>query len=148
MSLPLWMLLAFAGWTLLVLLGGVGVRRWWLICRGEAALTSFPADAAHGSAGYRRAMRAHANCLENLPVFGAVVLVAAAAGLRSRQMDALAVLTVAARMVQTSVHVLLPERNATVALRFTFFLLQVAAMLAMVFLIASSAHDKAVPPLA
>jgi uncharacterized MAPEG superfamily protein len=148
MSLSLWMLLAFAGWTVLVLLGGVGVRRWWLILRGQAALTSFPADAAHGSAGYRRAMRAHANCLEHLPVFGAVVLVAAVAGLRSRQMDALAVLTVAARIGQTSVHMLLPERNATVALRFALFLPQVLAIIAMVFLIASFAHDKAVPALA
>ena len=34
MTLSLWMLLAFAGWTLLVLLIGVGVYRWSLILTG------------------------------------------------------------------------------------------------------------------
>jgi len=122
------MLLGFAGWTLLVLLAGVGARRWELICRGDAALTSFPADIPHGSDAYRRAVRAHANCLENLPVFGALVLIAAAAGLHSHDMDVLAVIVMAARIAQTSIHVCFAERNATVALRFAFFLLQVVAM--------------------
>jgi len=36
MTLSLWMLLAFAGWTLLVLLIGVGVYRWALIFTGRA----------------------------------------------------------------------------------------------------------------
>jgi hypothetical protein len=76
MSLPLWMLLGFAGWTLLVLLAGVGVRRWLLIFSGQASLTSFPGDTPHGSPAYRRATRAHANCVENLPVFAAIVLTA------------------------------------------------------------------------
>jgi uncharacterized MAPEG superfamily protein len=135
MSLSLWMLLAFAAWTLLTLLAGVGVRRWLLILQGHAALTSFPGDTVHGSPAYRRATRAHANCLESLPVFGAIVLVAAVSGLRSRGLDALAVVTVAARIAQTLVHVLLPERNATVAVRFSFFLCQLIAMIAMGVLI-------------
>jgi uncharacterized MAPEG superfamily protein len=131
MSLSLWMLLAFAGWTLLTLLLGVGVRRWLLILQGHAALTSFPGDAAHGCTAYRRAMRAHANCLENLPVFGAIVLVAAVSGARSPALDGLAVATMVARIGQTLVHMLLPERNATVAIRFAFFLSQLIAMIAM-----------------
>ena len=59
MNLSLWMLFGFACWTLLVLLVGVGVRRWLLIFSGRAALTSFPGDTAHGSPAYRRAVRAH-----------------------------------------------------------------------------------------
>ena len=55
MSLPLWMLLAFAGWTLLVLMAGVGVRRWLLIFAGRAALTSFPGDTRNTSADNRTA---------------------------------------------------------------------------------------------
>lgn len=59
MTLSLWMLLAFAGWTLLVLLTGVGVRRWSLIFTGRATLTSFPGGTPHGGVAYRRAVRAH-----------------------------------------------------------------------------------------
>jgi uncharacterized MAPEG superfamily protein len=139
MSLPLWMLLAFAGWTVLALLAGVGVRRWSLIFAGRAALTSFPGDTPHGSAAYRRATRAHANCVENLPVFGTIVLVAAVAGLTPPHMDALAVTTMAGRISQTCVHMLLPETNVAVAVRFTFFLLQVLAMIAMGFLVVVAA---------
>jgi uncharacterized MAPEG superfamily protein len=139
MTLALWMVLAFACWTLLVLLGGIGVRRWLLIFTGKAALTSFPGDVAHGSVAYRRAVRAHANCFENLPVFAAIVLVASTAHLNPPPLGALSVATMTARVFQTSVHMLLPETTATVALRFTLFLVQVLAMITMVVLIARAA---------
>jgi len=142
MSLPLWMLLAFAGWTLLVLLAGVGVRRWLLIFAGQAALTSFPGDTLHGSEAYQRATRAHANCIENLPVFGAIVLTAAVANLTPPHMGALAVATMAGRIVQTSIHMLLPETNKTIAVRFSFFLLQVLTMNAMGILVVMAAGGK------
>jgi uncharacterized MAPEG superfamily protein len=140
MSLSLWMLLAFAGWTLLVLLVGVGVYRWSLILSGRAMLTSFPGDTPHGSAAYRRAVRAHANCIENLPVFGAIILSAAVANLAPPHMGSLAVATVTARVVQTSVHMALPETNATVGVRFSFFTVQALAMIAMVVLVVLSAQ--------
>jgi uncharacterized MAPEG superfamily protein len=139
MSLSLWMLLAFAGWTLLVLVAGVGVRRWILIFQRRAELTSFPGDTPHGSAAYRRSVRAHANCVENLPVFGSVVLVAEAAGFSSPRFDLLAVVTMVARVAQTSVHMLFTERNETVALRFLFFLVQALAMFGMVALVVVAA---------
>jgi len=139
MNLSLWMLLSFACWTLLVLLVGVGVRRWLLIFSGRAALTSFPGDTAHGSPAYRRAVRAHANCVENLPVFAAIVLVASAAHLDPPAMGELAIAVVAARIMQTTVHTLLPENKVTVAVRFAFFLVQVLAMIAMAILVATEA---------
>ncbi|MGN6516035.1 MAG: MAPEG family protein [Rhizomicrobium sp.] len=138
MSLSLWMLLAFACWTLLVLLAGVGVMRWLLIFGGRAALTSFPGDTVHGSPAYRRAMRAHANCVENLPVFAAIVLVAAFAQRLTHSMDVLAAVVMAGRVVQTSVHMLLPETNRTVAVRFAFFMVQFGAMAAMAALTAAA----------
>ena len=95
MTQSLWMLLGFAAWTLTVLMVGVGVRRWGLILTGRANLTSFPADTPHGSPGYRRAMRAHANCVENLPVFGAIVLTASAAHLEAAGFDQLAAVVLA-----------------------------------------------------
>jgi len=139
MSLSLWMLLAFASWTLLVLLVGVGVYRWRLILTGQAMLTSFPGDTPHGAAAYRRATRAHANCIENLPVFGAIILTAAAAGLSPPQMGPLAVATVAARVVQTSIHMGLPESNVTIGFRFSFYTVQALAMIAMTVLIVLAA---------
>jgi len=140
MSLSLWMVLGFSGWTLLALLAGVGVRRWTLILRGEAALTSFPGDVPHGSTAYRRAVRAHANCLETLPIFAGVVLVATVAGRGSRTMDVLAAVTLGARMLQTSVHMLFEETSRTVAVRFTFFLVQLLAIVAMGLLVATTAQ--------
>lgn len=139
MTLSLWMLLSFAGWTLLVLLLGVGVRRWTKIFAGTAALTSFPADTAHGSAAYRRAMRAHANCVENLPVFGAIVLTATAAQIEPAHFGTLAAVTMAGRIAQTCVHTMLPETNLTVAVRFGFFMVQIASMIAMGVLLALAA---------
>lgn len=129
MTTPLWVLLAFAVWTLLVLLAGVGIRRWSLVLTGRAQLTDFPADVPHGSAAYRRAMRAHANCVENLPVYGAIVLTAFASHAGSPVLDGLALAFLAARIVQTLVHTLFVETNVTVFIRFAFFFVQVIAML-------------------
>lgn len=138
-NLALWMLLAFATWTLLLMVIGVGAYRWAMIFRGAAELTSFPGDVPHGSVAYRRVVRAHANCLENLPVFAVIVLVGAVTGLHPAGTDTLAAMTMGARIVQSSVHMLFPERNATVAVRFSFFLAQAVAMLVMVALLARAA---------
>ena len=142
MTLSLWMLLAFAGWTLLVLLIGVGVYHWSLILTGRAELSSFPGDTPHGADAYRRAVRAHANCIENLPVFAAIVLTAAAARLDPPNFGALAAATVAARVVQSSIHMLLPVSNPMVAARFSFFLIQVMTMIAMGVLIVLAALSR------
>lgn len=128
MTTPLWVLLAFAVWTLLVLLVGVGIRRWSLILTGRAQLTDFPGDVPHGSTAYRRATRAHANCVENLPVYGAIVLTAFAFHAGSPVLDGLALAFLAARIVQTLVHTLFVETNVTVFARFTFFFVQIASM--------------------
>lgn len=133
MTTPISVLLAFAVWTLLVLLAGVGIRRWSLILTGRAQLIDFPADMPHGSAAYRRAMRAHANCVENLPVYGAIVLTAFAAKVDSSALDGLALAFFAARIAQTLVHTLLVETNVTVFVRFAFFFAQVVAMFWMAF---------------
>ena len=139
MSVSLWMVLGFAVWTLLVLMGGVGLRRWSEILSGRAALTSFPADTAHGSAAYRRAVRAHANCVENLPVFTALILVAEIAQVTPPYLGTLAVVVLCARVCQSLVHMLLPETNGSVGLRFSFFLVQVVAMLSIAVLLALNA---------
>lgn len=142
MTLSLWMLLGFACWTLLVLLTGVGIYRWSLIFSGRAALVSFPGDTPHGSLAYRRAVRAHANCVENLPVFAAIVLTASVAHITPASMGMLAMATLIARVCQSCTHMLLPETNVTIGLRFTFFLVQLIAMIAMAGQIAMEAWKQ------
>lgn len=137
MTIPLWVLLAFAGWTLFLLLATVGVYRWNLILSGRAAITDFPADAPRGTPFYRRAMRAHANCVENLPVYGGIALCAALAGVQSAALDALALAVLAGRIAQSLVHVAVPETKVTVGARFAFFIAQLACMVAMGLLVAT-----------
>lgn len=133
MTIPLWVLLAFAVWTIAVLMTGIGIRRWALILIGQAQLTDFPADVPHGSTAYRRAVRAHANCVENLPVYGAVALCSFAAQVSTPVLDTLALAFIAARVCQSLVHMLFAETNLTVLVRFTFFLSQLVALLWMVW---------------
>jgi len=128
MTTPVIVLLAFALWTLVVLMAGIGIRRWTAILSGSAQLTDFPADQAHGSPAYRRAVRAHLNCVENLPVYAAIVLAAVAAHVDTPRLDVLADVFFAGRVGQTLVHTLLRETNRTVLVRFLFFLAQVVCM--------------------
>lgn len=139
MTPPLWVLLAFAVWTILVLMAGTGIRRWTLIFAGRAQLTDFPGDQPHGSAAYRRAVRAHANCVENLPVYGAVAVAAFAAGIDTPLLDALAIAYMAARLGQTLVHMLFAETNRTVLIRFLLFAPQLVCVLAMAAVITIAA---------
>ena len=128
MSVPVWVLLGFAGWTLITLFGSVGVYRWSRILTGRAALTDFVADVPHGEDWYRRAMRAHANCVENLPVYGAIVVAIVVSGVRSPLLDGLAIVLLAARIAQTLVHILFTPTNGVVFVRFAFFLTQAVCM--------------------
>jgi hypothetical protein len=54
-------------------LGTVGVYPWSRILTGRVPIGNFRADLIEGAEWYRRAMRAHPNYIENLPVFGAIV---------------------------------------------------------------------------
>lgn len=129
MSIPVWVLLGFAGWTLLTLFGSVGVYRWSRILTGRAQLTEFVADVPHGAEWYRRAMRAHANCVENLPVYAAIVVATVATGVRSPLLDTLAAVLLVARVCQTTTHIAFEPTNATVAIRFAFFFTQAVCMI-------------------
>jgi uncharacterized MAPEG superfamily protein len=136
MTIPVWVLLLFAGWTLATLLGTVGVYRWSRILTGRAALSDFRADEQHGSDWYREAMRAHANCVENLPVYAAIVVAIVATGVRSPMLDTLAVVLLVARVLQTLTHVTFKQTDTVVAVRFSFFLTQIVCMAAMGILVA------------
>ena len=130
MTIPQWALLGFALWTILVLLGTVGVYRWARILTGRVPLAEWRADdLTQGSEWYRRAVRAHMNCVENLPVFAAIVFCVTAAGAEGALVDWLAIGVIAARVCQTSVHLAVEQTNAVASVRFGFFLVQVICML-------------------
>lgn len=138
MTTPLVTLLLFALWTLLVPLGAVGAYRLGEVFRG-AAMNAFPAENVQGADWYKRAMRAHANCVENLPVYGAVVLCLTLGHVASSVVDGLAVTVIAFRIAQTVVHLSTLQTASVVTVRFGLFLTQLLAMLGMAGVALSSA---------
>jgi uncharacterized MAPEG superfamily protein len=134
MTLPLLTLLGFATWTLVVLATTIGVHRWRLILTKRARINAFPADASNGPDWYQRATRAHLNCVENLPVYGAIVLVATLAGRHGLLLDTLSIAVLCARVCQTSIHVAFVQTERAVSFRFSFFTVQLLAMLWMAVL--------------
>jgi len=131
MNVPVLVLLGFAGWTLLTLFGSIGVYRWSRILTGRASIAEWRADLPQGSDWYQRAMRAHMNCVENLPVYAAIVVALMATGLQSPLMDRLAITILVARIGQTLAHIALPPTNAATSLRFALFFVQMACMITM-----------------
>lgn len=139
MTIPIWVLLGFATWTLITLLSTVGVYRWSRIFTGRARLNEFPADVLHGSEWYRRAMRSHANCVENLPVYTAIAVASLASGVQSKTLDNLAIAFLVARIFQTVTHIAFQPTNTAVGIRFAFFVTQIICMFWMVIIIALQA---------
>jgi uncharacterized MAPEG superfamily protein len=81
----------------------------------------------------QRAKSAHLNCLENFPVFAAVVAVAGLMG-QIETISAIAVYVLYARIAQSISHIL-GTSFILVMLRATFFLIQVLITLYMVYLL-------------
>ena len=129
MTVPVWMLLGFAAWTVILLSATVGVYRWSRILTGRVPIRDFRADQLEGEDWYRRAMRAHANCVENLPVFGAIVLALYAGNVTGIFVNALAVAVLVARIVQSLVHVCFVQTNTVASVRFGFFSVQIVSFL-------------------
>jgi len=135
MSIPMWMLLGFATWTVLLLMATVGIYRWTAILLGRKRIAAFRSDQVEGDDWYRRSMRAHANCIENLPVFGAIVLALHVSGVSGPAVDRLSMAVLAARVAQSTIHVFHVQTDAAVSARFSFFCVQLAAFLALIVLI-------------
>jgi uncharacterized MAPEG superfamily protein len=135
-TIPQWMLLGFAAWTLTLLIAIVGVYRWSNILLSNAPIASFSSDRLEGEDWYRRGTRAHANCVENLPVFGAIVLVITAIGLEGRAVNSLCIAVVIARICQSLVHISRVQTDAVVAVRFSFFSVQLVCFVALMIMAA------------
>jgi uncharacterized MAPEG superfamily protein len=135
MSIPQWTLLGFAAWTLVLLVATVGVYRWGNILFAQARIASFRHDAPEGG-WYLRGTRAHANCIENLPVFGAIVYLITAIGLQGPAIDAMCIAILAARIVQSMVHVSHEQTDVFVAVRFSFYSVQLVCFIALIVMAA------------
>lgn len=126
MTIPLWCLVGFVAWTL-VLLVGLATVRVGAVLAGRAAPTDFPSGVPHGSDANWRLNRAHLNCIENLPLFASVVAVATFAGLKLPILDTLAQVYLGARIGQSVTH-LASGGVVAINVRFTFFLIQFACL--------------------
>jgi uncharacterized membrane protein YecN with MAPEG domain len=139
MSVPIWMLLAFAAWTVLLLSFTIGVYRWSRILTGQSPINEFRADQVEGADWYRRSMRAHANCVENLPVFGSIVFALYVSQLGGATVSFLSITVLVARVMQSLVHICFPQTNTVAAMRFAFFFVQLVCFLALIAMIARHA---------
>jgi uncharacterized MAPEG superfamily protein len=99
----------------------VGLRSW-LTLSGQRAANSFAVDGSDVSPYAHRLCRAHANCYENAPIFGLIVIAAFASG-RLELLNPLASVFLAARFAQSATH-LVATNNAAVTLRALFLLIQ------------------------
>jgi len=95
-----------------------------LVLTGEVAANGFTPDNAGQSPFMQRLARAHANCLEGLPLFGGFMLLATVAG-KSHVTDPLAYVILVARIAQSVIHLASVSPTA-VTLRFVAFAVQMA----------------------
>ena len=138
MTLPVWMLLGFATWTVVLLLATVGIYRWSRILTGRVPIREFRADEVEGKDWYKRSMRAHANCVENLPVFGAIVFALYVGDVANATVNVVSVAILAARIMQSLVHVGLVQTNTVVSVRFGLFFVQIVGFLWLIAIIVAS----------
>lgn len=130
-----WALLGFVVWTLSLLIGTIGYTRVAAVMRRQARPNSFNAAVPHGSDRYQRCMRAHLNCVENLPVFGALVLLGGALGLDSGAFPIAALSVLPARVGQSLAHIS-SGSNRAVLVRFYFYTAQLLCFTVMIALLA------------
>lgn len=135
MTVPIWMLLGFAAWTVVLLLFTVGVYRWSQILAGRVQIRNFRADKVEGAEWYKRAMRAHANCIENLPVFAVIVFALYVSGVSGPAVNGLSIAILAARVMQSLTHVCLLQTNFVASVRFAFFFVQIASFLVLIIMV-------------
>lgn len=98
-------LLLFTAWTLALMLIYVGYRVSLVLAMRKPANSWMRGTATDDPPFITRAHHAHLNCVENLPVFAAIVLAAAALG-RSEVVDPVAAFVLYARVAQSAVHLI------------------------------------------
>jgi uncharacterized MAPEG superfamily protein len=113
--------LAFISWTLFLLILMEAIRTY-LVMSKQVAATKFVPGNENLSPFMQRLARAHLNCVEGLPVFGGLMLVAIVTS-KTSITDPLSLWFLLARIVQSCVHLLSVEAMA-INIRFTLFAVQ------------------------
>lgn len=114
-------LTAFIAWALLLLVW-MELIRTQLVLTGKVRANGFTPDNAALSPFVQRLTRAHANCVEGLPIFGGLLLVALVSD-RTTVTDPLALVFLGSRILQSTIH-LLSLSVPAVMLRFSAFAVQ------------------------
>jgi uncharacterized MAPEG superfamily protein len=124
-------LLLFAAWTLALMLTYVFYRTG-LVATGQKPADSWTRGRETDDPGFIvRAQHAHMNCVENLPVFAAIVLSAYALG-KPGAVDHLGGYVLDARLAQSAVH-LIGVNPTLVFVRGSLFTIQVVLFLYMIW---------------
>lgn len=116
-------LTGFIAWTLALLLLMEALRVG-LVATKQVPANAFRPDNSNLSPFMQRLARAHANCLEGLPIFGGLMLVALISN-RAHLTDPLAPVLLGARLVQSVTH-LASLSVVAVNIRFAAFAVQMA----------------------
>ena len=123
-------LLWYVVWTLVLVFAYVNWRSLEIL-RGKSAASWTRGGGIERPEIVKRMENAHANCVENLPLFAVVVLAAAAMG-KSAVADAYGAYVLYARVAQGLVHIA-GVNHLMVLVRATFWLIQVALILLMIW---------------
>ncbi len=130
MSHSLLALIGLIAWALFLLVI-MEVIRSKLVLTGEVPANGFNPENSNLSPFMQRLARTHANCLEGLPIFGGLLLVAVVAG-KSGVTDPLAFVLLGARVVQSTIH-LASTSAVAVSARFSAFAVQIGIAMYWVF---------------
>lgn len=115
-------LLGFAAWSILLVVL-LAIFRVSLVTAGKKSSAGFSPMGDDVDGFGRRLTRAHANCYENLPLAGAVLLYAIATN-QTAITDGLAMAFLGARLLQSLTHLASTSRPA-VSIRFAFYVVQI-----------------------
>jgi uncharacterized MAPEG superfamily protein len=110
-------------WALLLLVL-MELLRSRLVVLGKVSSNEFKPDNSNLSPFMQHLARAHANCIEGLPVFGGLLVVALVTG-QAAITDPLAYFLLGARILQSTVH-LASSSVAAINIRFAAFAVQMA----------------------
>jgi hypothetical protein len=116
-------LIGFIAWTLALLILMEAIRTYFVLT-GKVPANGFVPGNDNLSPFMQRLARAHANCIEGLPVFGGLLVVALILE-KTAITDGLAFWLLAARIIQSTIH-LISTSAAAVSARFTAFAAQMA----------------------
>ena len=122
-------LVMYALWAVALVLT-FGAYRCYAVLAGKSRNDGFPAGVQHGPDWYWRLNRAHLNTLENLPIFGSVVIVGVIVGVSSSLFHTCAAVIFYARIAQSLTHIA-STAKWPINIRFTFFVIQLAGIVVM-----------------